>query len=624
MKLHGSTPWNMLGIISVLVALALVLACGSSAPDPADDKSSDQSKQDAPDKSGDKPSEKMDADQPKDDPKRSVTEIKATAEAMAPPTAKPEVADVPVMAMKPQGTINVGLKEMGPFIVHPSTMANPQIFIHSTPPLGESLLWQNLDREVVGRLAESWSISDDYLTWTFNLAKGVQFHQGYGEMKAEDVVWSMQQYAKSKHPRSGNLAEFWEDRPGSSTPDEYTVEVNTGTAIADAVAYRFMLHPGGGATYIASKKQTDELGVDEASKVLATTGSWEIVEAKTGEFWKMAAVEDHWRQTPFFAELVYREIPEESARLAGFQTGKLDTFLMNFDNIPLVEKVEGAKIMAIPNATDFRLRIYGNWYPVEGVETRPGYDPENPWVSADPDFNSQEWANAVKVRRALMMAIDREKLVRTLLSGYGNTRNPMGNYLGFVELLEGRQWEYDLEGAKQLLEEAGHGGGFSMTLTTAIRGAPAEVETCEAVGSMLRELGIDIKFQRIPYGTLRPTLVARTYQGATCHAGSGYLTPAYGYGSYLSKNKFNRGLEHQWTEDRMLKAMSEVDTEKRRALETEIGQFIFDNALTDLNILTMDAVWPVGPRLEPWSRTDTIGSNDMRQMSGFEHIQHRK
>ena len=60
--------------------------------------------------------------------------------------------------------------------------------------------------------------------------------------------------------------------------------VNTGEAIADAVAFRFMISPGGGATFISSKKQTEELGVEEASKQIAATGPWEIVDHRTAEF----------------------------------------------------------------------------------------------------------------------------------------------------------------------------------------------------------------------------------------------------------------------------------------------------------------------------------------------------
>ena len=316
--------------------------------------------------------------------------------------------------VKPVGTINVGLKEMGPFFVHPQVMKNPQIFVQSTAPIGEGLLWQDLDRQSQPLLADSWSISEDFLTWTWKLHKGVQFTKGYGEMTAEDVVYSMQGFVKSKHPRAGQLGKFWEDRDGSSTPDKYTVVVHTGEPVVDLIAVGWHQTPGGASTFIASKKQTDEIGVEAASENIATTGPWEILDSRTGEFWRMRAVPDHWRQTPAFEELWFWEIPEESSRIAGFQTGQLDTFLMSFDTISLVEKVKGAQLVTVPDAVGMNLRIYGNWYPIEGVEPRPGYDPDLPWVSPTADVTTPEWETAVKVRKALLTAIDRDALVAAL------------------------------------------------------------------------------------------------------------------------------------------------------------------------------------------------------------------
>lgn len=49
-------------------------------------------------------------------------------------------------------------------------------------------------------LVESWSISDDFLTWTFNMREGVQFHKGWGEMTAEDFVYSQREYADGGFP----------------------------------------------------------------------------------------------------------------------------------------------------------------------------------------------------------------------------------------------------------------------------------------------------------------------------------------------------------------------------------------------------------------------------------------
>ena len=545
--------------------------------------------------------------------------------AQAAPTAAPQQAapsDTTAQAVEPTGTLNTGLKEMGPFFLHPSTLGNPQIFVHGTAPIGEGLLQEDVNRNVLGLLAESWEISDDFLTWTFNLNQGVQFHKGYGEMTAEDVVWSMQQWGLSKHPRAGQLENFWAPRPGSEIIDDYTLKVHTGEPLVHVIAQRWHMTPGGASTFIASKKQTDELGVEAASEQMAATGPWEIVDHRTGEFWKMAAVRDHWRHTPEFAEFIMWEIPEESSRVAGFQTGNLDTFLMGYDSIPSVLDVEGAQLMKVPNAIVQSLRIYGQWYPVEGVETRAGYDPSLPWISASDDINSAEWDNAHKVRQALITAVDRQALVDEILSGNGNTNTPIHSYSGFEHYLDGRDWQYDPDGAKQLLAEAGYPDGFSITLTPALRGAPQEVESCEAIAQMWENIGLDVDFQRIPYGTLRPTLVGRTYQGATCHAGGPLPTPANGFGSYLTENPFNRGLEHAWSDDLMRRAMAEVDPDAREAMERELGQFLFDHALTDLTYYNIDALWPVGPRIEPW--TEHVRRSDVRQINGYEYIRHRR
>ncbi len=544
-----------------------------------------------------------------------------TASDQAAPTAVPQAAPAAAMAAEPTGTLNTGLKEMGPFFLHPSTLGNPQIFVHGTAPIGEGLLQEDVNRNVLGLLAESWEISDDFLTWTFKLNQGIQFHKGYGEMTAEDVVWSMQQWGLSKHPRAGQLEKFWQDREGSEIIDDHTLQVHTGEPLVHVIAQRWHMTPGGASTFIASKRQTEELGVEGASTQIAATGPWEIVDHRTGEFWQMAAVRDHWRHTPEFAEFFMWEIPEESSRVAGFQTGNLDTFLMGYDSIPSVLDVEGAQLMTVPNAIVQSLRIYGNWYPVEGVETRPGYDPELPWVSASDDINSPEWDRARKVRQALITAVDRQALVDEILSGNGNTNTPIHSYSGFEHYLDGRDWQYDPEGAIQLLEEAGYPDGFSITLTPALRGAPQEVESCEAIAQMWNDIGLDVDFQNIPYSTLRPTLVGRTYQGATCHAGGPLPTPANGFGSYLTENPFNRGLEHAYSDDLMRQAMAEVDPDQRELMERELGQFLFDHALTDLTYYNIDALWPVGPRIQPW--TEHVRRSDVRQINGYEYIKHR-
>ncbi len=552
-----------------------------------------------------------------------------TAAPVATVVATAPTAPLTTSMEQPTGTLTVGQKELGPFTGHPGLAVNPQIFVQGTAPVGESLLTVSSDLEPVGMLAQSWEVSEDALTWTFHLTEGVQFHKGYGEMTADDVIWSFDQFANnSTHPRSSNIRGVWSSPEGHvRAVDKYTVEVNTGTPWSEVPINEMLTSPGGSATWVVSKKQTDEIGAEAANGQIAATGSWNLVEFRTGEFWRMEAVENHWRKTPHFAELIFREIPEESSRIAGFQTGNLDTTLIAFDSLSQIEAVEGAEIMRLPGGGESALTFYGQYYIGIGTEDQqPGYDPDLPWVAADPDITSAEWERAAKVRNALSIAIDRQGIVDTLLHGYG-TPAVLWDF-GLYEdswLSPEMRWEYNPDRARQLLAEAGYPDGFSITLTPALRGAPVEVEACEAIAAMWADIGVDVDFKRVPFTTLRPSLIARNYQGSTCHAGGIRLEPGQGFPGMLSELHYsavwNRGVEHPWLDEKVSEHMAEVDTANRRALGVEIATFMFDNAITGVGLYNFDVVWPVGPRIQPWP--EGVRYRDLRNINGYEFIRHR-
>ena len=547
------------------------------------------------------------------------------------PTAMPGPTTALALAMteKPSGTLNAAQEELGPFMAHPALIGNPQIFIIGTAPIGESLLTVNKDLKAVGMLAESWEVSDDSLTWTFHLHQGVQLHKGYGEMTAEDVIYSFDQYSISpKHPRTANIKGVWNNEKGfTEAPDDYTVVVNTGEAWSEVPVWEMLTSPAGSATWVVSKKQSEELGVEEANDQIAATGPWDLVDYRTAEFWKMEAVEDHWRKTPHFAELVFWEIPEESSRVAGFQTGQLDTTVIAFDSIPLIEAVEGAELMKIAGGGESALTFYGQYYVGIGTDDQqPGYDPDLPWVSANPDTSSPEWEKARKVRTALSIAIDRQAIVDTLLQGYGGPAVlwDFGQYED-EWLAPELRWKFEPERAKQLIAEAGYPDGFKITLTPSQRGAPVEVEACEAIAQMWGDIGVDVEFKRVPYGTLRPSLIGRTYQGSTCHAGSIRLEPGQGFSGMLSKRDYqavwNRGVEHPWLDEKVSQHMKEVDRDKRRELGIEIATWMFNNAITGVGLYNFDVVWPVGPNIQPW--LEGVRYRDLRNINGYEYIKPR-
>ncbi len=616
-----------MGTLSLLLAVGI--ACGGAATDEGSGTQPAASNQQAEQPpagqsaTSEQPAAEPTATQP------APQQQAATAVPIATPIPTPESSTM-ASTEKPEGTLNVGQKELGPFMGHPAVTGNPQIFVLQTAPIGESLLTVSSDLVAVPMLAHSWGVSEDGSTWTFHLNEGVQFHKGYGEMTAEDIIWGMRQFGAegSKHARASNVRGIWENEDGyAKAIDDYTVEVNTGAPWSQVPVNEIVTSPGGAGSWIISKKQTEELGQEVANSQIAATGPWDLVEFSTGSFWRMEAVENHWRKTPHFAEMYFREIPEESSRVAGFQTGNLDTTVSAFDSLDALVSVEGAELMRLPGGGESALNIYGQYHVGAGTEDQlPGFDPELPWVSASADVDSVEWANAAKVRNALSIAIDRQGIVDTLLRGYGSPA-VMWEYGQYEDtwLPPEMRWEHNPERARQLLAEAGYPDGFEITLTPSLRGAPVEVEACEAIAAMWNDIGVEVNFQKVPYGTLRPTIVGRTYQGATCHAAGIRLEPGQGFtdkGSKLNHQAvWSSGADHPWLDEKIALHKGEVDFEARRALAIEITTFMFENAITNIGLYNFDVVWPVGPRIQPWS--EGVRYRDLRNINGYEYIRPR-
>ena len=592
---------NSWAIVLATLALAVIVACGSSAPAP-------------------------------EEPAASSSDGTAPPQAQIAPTAMPVGAEVTsqTMTIQPAGKLTMGQEEINVFSGHPALSVNPQLFVITTAPVVEGLMVWNSNLEAEPLLAESWSISDDFATWTFNIRKGVQFHKGYGEMTAEDVAWSYSHWiTNTKHARATALQRFWAHPEGSvEVVDSHTLVVNTGEAMPDVIMSEFHRIPSGIASWVTSKKQSDELGVEAADKDIAATGPWEIVEHRPAQFWRMRAVENHWRKTPHFAELEFQEIPEQSTRLAGFQTGHLDTFVMAYDSIPLIQDMPEARLLQVPDqaAGEMLLHFHGGLYVNLGTDKlEAAYDPDLPWVSANPDVNSAEWEQARKVRQAMVKAVDVQTIVETLLQGYAR-RSPVG--VGGYSYSAHRfpdipMLEYDPEGAKRLLAEAGYpDGGFSITLVPALRGAPAEVEVAEAIAVMWQDIGVDVKLQNIPYGTFRPTVIGRTFNGATNHATSPSNTPARLYNALQDRGSFVRHT-HPYLEDITIRAQKAVTLEERTKLENEVGKFMYDESIYT-SLYLWDAVWAVGPRIDEKSWSENLFYGDIRNINGYEWIEPRQ
>tara|TARA_B100001167_G_scaffold96163_1_gene58473 strand:+ start:222 stop:2117 length:1896 start_codon:yes stop_codon:yes gene_type:complete len=595
----------------VLLFVALLFACGSSATSTPVTSTSSAAPTAAPQKAAKAPA-------------KAPAAAAATA-VPGRPTPLPQAAKAPAAKVKPAGILNHGVAETGIFQGHPTEVSSPRIQYMSSS-VGEGLVTIGRDLQPNPMIATSWEVSDDFLEWTWTIRDDVDFHKGYGHMTTEDVIYSLEGfYTGAKLARAGILGNYYgfDGKGDSSTTiiDDYTYVVKNSKPWVPATVNEFSRNAAGVSVWIVSKKQSDELGSDKASIDIASTGPWEVVDHVSGSYWKFKAVEDHWRQTPYFEELNYWSIPEESARVAGFQTGNLDMFTMAFDSLPTVEAVEGAVVTGWPNGGQAGLNFYGQYYgKMKDGSDYPAYDCTQPWVSCDMDVDSEEWAKAVQVRKAMNIAIDRQTLVDELLSGFGRVQS-VRDWMGH-DHRQNPDWnyEYNPELAKQMLEDAGYGDGFEITLTPAIRGAPAEVESCHAVANYWENIGISVKIQNLPYATIRPELISRQYNGITCLTVSSRLSPIIGASNYTTDSTYSYGTHHPKLDELIWHTQKQVAQAEIEAGELEVYNFIWDNSMA-ASLYVHDGLWPAGPRIDPiWEPTDF---SDMKAPSGFEYVKHR-
>ena len=569
----------------------------------------------------------------------------ATAVMEAATSAPSAATSAPSMmeTMEPTGTLNVAFPELGPYQVHPGMTAFPSASLNYLTAV-EGLVGRGTDWEWYGRLAEEWSVAPDTVTWTFNLREGVPFHDDWGEFTAEDYIWSIKAGAAegSLNGRApDHRLKFLNPEGHLIALDDHTIELNTAEPYWDLLT---SVHtPGLDAVWAVSKKQVEELeksiGLDAANSQLVGTGPWKIEDSQPGEYWHFEAVMDHYQKTPYFAEMRFREIPEESTRVANFQTRRIDVFTAVPDTIALLANTPGTLFMAQKGAAQQHLLFYGQYYHSADPETCPGrpggpwpdrpespkcpssgYDPDAPYVSSNPDMDSPEWDAARKVRLAMNIAIDRQKLIEELVHGEAVPLSMLAwsNQPGKPEW----KWEYDVERAKQLLEEAGYGDGFSVDLFPAVRGAPAEVEACEAVGDMWADIGITARITKMPFATLVEPQLDLTAKGIVCNASTPFIEPLWLWPlQFMPDGGWTAGMDHPVISKMVMDSYQIFDKEERWEKTLEIGSLLWDNNLSH-GLYTVNQIHALGPKVGDWG--DHLETGNPRRISGLEWAPHRQ
>lgn len=285
-------------------------------------------------------------------------------------------------------------------------------------------------------LAESYTVSDDGLTYTFKLRDGVKFHNGR-VMTSADVKYSFERAVNpaTQSPGGGyfGMIAGYDDVAGGKatalsgieTPDDKTVIFKL--TRPDATFLHLMAINFG---YVVPKEEVEKAGADWGKQPVGT-GAFKFTEWVPGQNIKLERNKDYFRAgVPYLDNVTFEFGQDPTVAVLRLKKGEVDVV---GDGIP---PAQFAEIMADPASKDLI---------AEGNQLHTGYVTMN---VTQPPFDN------VKVRQAVNMAINKERIVRLV----NNRAAPASQALppampGFNP--DNKGYAYDPEGAKKLLAEAG-------------------------------------------------------------------------------------------------------------------------------------------------------------------------
>ena len=421
---------------------------------------------------------------------------------------------------------------------------------------------------LVPRLAERYSIDDETRTvWTFNLRRGVKFHDG-SDFNADAVVWNLDKLLNKAAPQFdpvqiATAGSYIAGIKSYRKIDDYTVAVTTERP--DAMFYYRVAN-----IVYSSPARWKEVGGDwnKFAERPSGTGPWRLETLVPRTRAELVRNSSHWNRDriPKLDRLILFAMPDANTRVASLLSGQIDW-------------VEAPPPDTVPRLKQQGMQIISNVYP----HVWPY------WLSYTADSPFRD----IRVRKAANLAIDREGLCQFLggfakpARGQVDVSNPWFGMPTF-------ELKYDPATAKKLMAEAGYGPAkrckVKFLTSQAGSGQMQPLPMNEFVQENLNQVGFEVEIEVVDWEALRARRRARA-DGAENKGIYGLnnswsiMDPDFGFLSVIySKNAppvaNNWGLYNDPTADALCdKARLEFNIDRQNQALAELHQYVVDQAM---------------------------------------------
>jgi peptide/nickel transport system substrate-binding protein len=337
----------------------------------------------------------------------------------------------------------------------------------------EGLLKYNPDTMAVEAcLAKSWDISKDGKELTFYLRKGIQFHEGYGELTAEDVKASIDRFFEEKKWGLLDKVKWIPPLNRIEVVDKYTIKFYLDRPNYTLVSSTFPMYMG----WVTSKKALEDFGVKGVKTKAVGTGPYVLEEWVPMQRVVIKRFEKYWGEKPYYDKVRFLSFGTYQASGMALKAGEVDITPVTAEDLEIYKKDKNLETKLLQ---------------------LPGYC----WIG----FNVRKKpVDDVRVRKAIRMAVDVDQILLAKRGdAFGDPRKLKARAMLAPTSISGYwkeapEYKPDIEKAKALLADAGYSNGFTITMAAPLyRGGEPEVGA--VVQSQLKKLGIKVKIPVIEH-----------------------------------------------------------------------------------------------------------------------------